>query len=101
MSGGGIRMGMAPPHPGTFIRIEALDELGLSVAAAARILGVRRATLSDLVNGNTSLSPEMALRVEKAFGLSMDLLLRMQAWHDAVQMRARADEIDVRRYQPA
>ena len=75
--------------------------MGLSVSAAARILGVRRATLSDLLNGNASLSPEMALRVEKAFGLSMDLLLRMQAWHDAMQMRTRADEIDVRRYQPA
>ena len=61
----------------------------MSVAAAARVLGVRRATLSDLVNGNASPSPEMALRVEKAFGLSMDLLLRMQAWHDATQMRAR------------
>lgn len=101
MTSAGIKMGMAPPHPGTFIRIEALEESGLSVAAAARILGVRRATLSDLVNGNASLSPEMALRVEKAFGLSMDLLLRMQAWHDATRMRARADEIDVRRYQPA
>ena len=72
MTSGGIKMGMTPPHPGTFIRIEALEELGLSVAAAARILGVRRATLSDLVNGNASLSPEMALRVEKAFGLSME-----------------------------
>ena len=101
MTSGGIKMGMPPPHPGTFVRIEALDELGLTVATAARILGVRRATLSDLVNENASLSPEMALRVEKAFGLSMDLLLRMQAWHDAAQMRARADEIDVRRYQPA
>ena len=101
MSSGGIKMGMKPPHPGTFIRIEALEELGLSVAAAARILGVRRATLSDLLNGNASLSPEMALRVEKAFGLSMDLLLRMQAWHDAARMRARADEIGVRRYRPA
>ena len=78
-----------------------LEELGLNVAAAARILGVRRATLSDLVNGNASLSPEMAMRVEKAFGVSMDLLLRMQAWHDAAKMRARADEVDVRRYQPA
>jgi addiction module HigA family antidote len=101
MTSGGIKMGMTPPHPGAFIRIEALEELGLSVSAAARILGVRRATLSDLLNGNASLSPEMALRVEKAFGLSMDLLLRMQAWHDAKRMRARADEIDVRRYQPA
>ena len=101
MTSGGIKMGMTPPHPGTYIRIEALEELGLSVSAAARILGVRRATLSDLVNGNASLSPEMALRVEKACGLSMDLLLRMQALRDATRMRARADEIDVRRYQPA
>ena len=101
MTGGGIKMGMIPSHPGAFIRIEVIEEFGLSVAAAARILGVRRATLSDLVNGNASLSPEMAMRVEKAFGVSMDLLLRMQAWYDATQMRARADEIDVRRYQPA
>ena len=101
MSSGGIKIGMTPSHPGAFIRIEVLEELGLNVAAAARILGVRRATLSDLVNGNASLSPEMAMRVEKAFGVSMDLLLRMQAWHDAAKMRARADEVDVRRYQPA
>ena len=101
MSSGGIKIGMTPSHPGAFIRIEVLEELGLNVAAAARILGVRRAMLSDLVNGNASLSPEMAMRVEKAFGVSMDLLLRMQAWHDAAKMRARADEVDVRRYQPA
>ncbi|MXZ80482.1 MAG: HigA family addiction module antidote protein [Gammaproteobacteria bacterium] len=92
---------MMPSHPGVFIRIEALEEHGLSVSAAARILGVRRATLSDLLNGHSSLSPEMALRIEKAFGLSMDLLLRMQAWYDAMQMRARADEFDISRYQPA
>ena len=101
MDSPGIKMGMAPPHPGAFIRIEALEEFGLSVSAAARILGVRRATLSDLLNGNSSLSPEMAMRVEKAFGLSMDLLLRMQAWYDATHVRVRADEIDVRCYQPA
>ena len=101
MTSGGLKMGMTPSHPGAFIRVEVIEEFGLNVAAAARILGVRRATLSDLVNGNASLSPEMALRVEKAFGLSMDLLLRMQAWHDAARMRARTDEIDVRRYQPA
>ncbi len=100
MTDGGIKMGMTPPHPGAFIPIEALEELGSSVSAAARIPGVRRATLSDLLNGNASLSPEMAMRVEKAFGLGMDLLLRMQAWHDATQMRARADEIDVRRHHP-
>ena len=85
MSSGGIKIGMTPSHPGAFIRIEVLEELGLNVAAAARILGVRRATLSDLVNGNASLSPEMATRVERAFGVSMDLLLRMQAWHAAAR----------------
>ena len=101
MTSGGIKMGMTPSHPGVFIRVEAIEEFGLSVSAAARILGVRRGALSDLLNGNASLSAEMALRVEKAFGLNMDMLLRMQAWHDATQVRARTDEIDVQRYQPA
>ena len=100
MKTSGIELRMTPSHPGAFIRVEVVEELGLSVSAAARILGVRRATLSDLLNGRASPSPEMALRVEKAFGISMDLLLRMQAWHDASRMRARANEIDVRRYQP-
>jgi plasmid maintenance system antidote protein VapI len=62
---------------------------------------VRRATLSDLVNGKAALSPEMALRIEKAFGVSMDTLLRMQAWHDSHAMRQRAGDIDVKRYEPA
>ena len=70
------------------------------MARAAEILGVRRATLSDLVNGKAALSPEMALRIEKAFGVSMDTLLRMQAWHDSHTMRQRAGEIDVKRYEP-
>jgi addiction module HigA family antidote len=95
------KIGMKPPHPGRFIREEILDELSLSVSKAAEILGVRRATLSDLVNGHASLSPEMALRVEKAFGVSMDTLLRMQAWHDSQTMRERAGEIEVKRYEPA
>lgn len=93
MSNPGIEMGMTPPHPGTFIRIEALEEFGFSIAAAARIPAVCRATLSDLANGNASLSPEMALRVDMAFGLGMVLLLRMQAWcrHGKTQCgRARA-----------
>jgi addiction module HigA family antidote len=62
------KIGMTPPHPGSFIREEILDELRLSISQAAEALGVRRATLSDLVNGNAALSPEMALRIEKAFG---------------------------------
>ena len=96
-----VEVNMTPSHPGDFIRTEIVEELGLSVTGAAEILGVRRATLSDLLNGKAALSPEMALRVEKAFGVGMDMLLRMQAWYDASRMRARADEISVRRYQPA
>jgi len=96
-----IRTRIKPPHPGRFVREEILDELGLSVSRAAEILGVRRATLSDLVNEKAALSPEMALRIEKAFGVSMDTLLRMQAWYDSHTMRARAAEIDVKRYEPA
>ena len=80
--------------------MEIIEELGLNVTQAAEILDVRRATLSDLLNGNAALSPEMALRIEKAFGVSMDMLLRMQAWHDATRMRARVEEVSVERYQP-
>lgn len=95
-----IKVGMRPSHPGEFVREEILNELGLSVSRAAEVLGVRRATLSDLVNGNASLSPETVLRLEKAFGVSMDMLLRMQAWYDSYAMRKRADEITVRPYKP-
>jgi addiction module HigA family antidote len=101
MSDTPIRIGMKPSHPGDFIRTEILDPLGLSVSRAATILDVRRATLSDLVNGKAALSPEMALRIEKAFDVSMDTLLRMQAWHDAYMMRQRSDEINVQRYEPS
>ena len=96
-----VKMAMAPSHPGCFIRDEVIGELRLSVSQAARVLGVRRSTLSDLLNGKSSLSPEMALRLEKGFGVSMDLLLKMQAWHDVFRMRSKADEIAVDRYVPA
>ena len=95
------KVGLKPMPLGVFIREEILDELGLSVSHAAEVLGVRRATLSDLVNGHVALSPEMALRIEKAFGVDMDMLLRMQAWHDAYAMRQRAGKIDVKRFAPA
>lgn len=101
MADNGIKITMAPSHPGDFIRTEIVEELGLSVTETAEILGVHRTTLSDLLNSNATLSAEMALRIEKAFGISMDTLLRMQAWYDAAQMRACADEIKVKRYQPA
>ena len=89
-----------PPHPGAVVRAEVLQPLRLSITNAAAILGVRRATLSDLTNGKTAVTAEMALRLEKAFGVSMDLLLRMQAGYDAAQIRGRSAEIDVRRYHP-
>jgi addiction module HigA family antidote len=91
---------MKPSHPGEFIREEILAELDLSIARAAEILGVRRATLSDLVNCHAALSPEMALRIEKAFGVNMDMLLRMQVWFDTCAMRERAEEIDVKPFDP-
>lgn len=93
-----IAVGMRPASPGEFVRAEILEELGLSVSQAAELLGVRRATLSDLVNGKSGLSAEMALRIEKAFGVSMDTLLHMQAWHDGYTMRQRAGEIAVEPY---
>lgn len=92
------RIGMAPVHPGNFLKDEVVDALDLSVGRAADVLGVRRATLSELLNGKASLSPEMALRFEKAFGVSMDMMLRMQAWYDAERMRAQADKVQVERY---
>jgi antitoxin HigA-1 len=93
-----IKIGMKPSHPGAFIKAEVIDELGLSVSKAAEILGVRRATLSDLLNEKSSLTPEMALRMEKAFHLDMDMLLRMQAWYDATEMRKHAGKIKVDPY---
>lgn len=91
----------APPHPGDLIRTEIIDPLGLSVTGAAEALGVRRATLSDLLNGKAALTPEMALRIEKAFGSSMDQLLRMQLAYDVVQVRKQEGEMKVSRYAPA
>ena len=95
-----VKAGMKPSHPGDFIRTEVLAELGLSVSKAAEILGVRRATLSDFVNAKSALSPEMALRIEKAFGVSMDMTLKMQAWFDSYTMRERESEIRVKRFNP-
>ena len=99
MAGEPIKIRMRPPHPGSFIREEVVEALDLPVAKAAAVLGVRRATLSDFLNGKAGLSPEMALRLEKAFGVNMETLLRMQAWHDTVRMRDRND-VDVKRYSP-
>lgn len=94
----GIKIGMTPSHPGSFIKTEILDDLGLSVTKAAEILGVRRATFSDLVHEKAALSPEMALRLEKAFQLKMEMLLQMQAWYDSTEMRKQAKQIKIEPY---
>jgi antitoxin HigA-1 len=87
-----------PPHPGDFIRTEIIEPAGLSVtAAAAAALQVSRPALSSLLNGKASLSGNMALRIEKAFGVKMDTLLRMQASYDIAQTRKRENQIHVRR----
>jgi addiction module HigA family antidote len=90
-----------PPHPGELVREDIIGALGLSVTKAAEILGVRRATLSDVTNGKAAVSAEMALRLEKAFGVNMDLLLNMQAGYDAAQARMRSGRIRVKRVHPA
>jgi len=90
-----------PPHPGAFVRTEIIDALGLSVTEAARALRVSRPTLSSLLNSRAAVSPEMALRLEKAFGINMELLIRMQASYDAAEIRKRESRIKVPRYTEA
>ncbi|MGA2880040.1 MAG: HigA family addiction module antitoxin [Bryobacteraceae bacterium] len=90
-----------PPHPGDLIKTEVIDAFGLSVSKAAEILKVRRATLSDLLNGKAALTPEMALRIEKAFGPEMDHLLRMQLAYDVAKTREHARSLAIKRYVPA
>lgn len=85
-----------PAHPGGFVKYEIIEPMGLSVTGAAEVLGVTRAALSALLNERAHLSPEMALRLEKAFGVSMDTLMRMQNSYDIAQTRKREGEIKVR-----
>ena len=87
-----------PAHPGQFIRMEVIEPLNLSVTQAAKALGVTRAALSALLNGRAALSPDMALRIEKAFGPKMDTLLRMQTAYEISETRDREAEIKVKRY---
>jgi antitoxin HigA-1 len=87
-----------PCHPGEIIREEVLEPLGLSVTDAAKVLAVARPTLSNLLNENSSLTAEMALRLEKAFGLKMDHLMRIQLAYDLAQARKRTGAIVVKRY---
>ena len=87
-----------PPHPGGFVRTEIIEPLKLSVTAAAAVLGTTRAALSTLLNERSRLSPEMALRIEKAFGVSIETLMRMQVSYDIACTRRMESQIDVARY---
>ncbi len=83
------------------IKTEVIEALGLDVSEAAEILNVPRGVLSDLLDSKAALTPEMALRIEKAFGPDMDHLLRMQLAYDMARIREHAEEISVERYVPA
>ncbi len=87
-----------PPHLGGVIRRQVIEPLGLSVTEAAAVLGVTRQALSLLLNERTGLSPEMALRIEKAFGPKMDHLMRMQLAFDLARQRQREGRIRVKRH---
>jgi addiction module HigA family antidote len=89
-----------PVHPGRFLRTEIIEAYGLSVTEAARVLRVSRPTLSSLLNAKADLSGEMALRFEKAFGVDMDTLMRMQNSYDIACIRSREKTIRVERYRP-
>ncbi len=90
-----------PPHPGRHVRVDCLEPFGLSVTEGARILGVTRQALSSLVNGRAGISPEMAIRLSKAFGGEPGTWLKLQMNYDLWQARQKADRIDVRPYEPA
>jgi addiction module HigA family antidote len=87
----------SPPHPGDFIRTEIVEAAGLTVTAAAAALKVSRPALSSLLNGKASLSGDMALRIEKAFGVRMETLMRMQSSFDIAETRKREGSIRLRR----
>ena len=89
-----------PPHPGLTVRHDCLEPLGLNVTGAARRLGISRKQLSDIVNCHAGSSPEMAIRLDKAFGGGADTWLRLQAAYDLAQAMKRADEIKVERLSP-
>jgi antitoxin HigA-1 len=90
-----------PPHPGLSVRHDCLEPLALSVTEAARKLGVNRKQLSDIVNGRSGILPEMAIRLDKAFGGGASTWVRLQAAYDLAQAMRHADRIKVERLTPA
>lgn len=86
-----------PPHPGLSIRLDFIEPVGLTITEAARRLGVSRKQLSDVVNGHSGISAEMAIRLDKAFGGGAEIWMRLQAAYDLAQAMKRADRIKVAR----
>lgn len=89
-----------PPHPGEVIRELCIEPAGLTVTAAAEVLGVSRKALSELLNGHSGISPEMAVRLSKAFGGSIESWLTQQMQYDLAKVSERAAGIEVKRYEP-
>lgn len=89
-----------PPHPGKVVRVSCLEPLNLNVTEGAKILGVSRQALSNLVNGRARISADMAIRLAKAFGSTTETWIRLQAAYDVAQAQEREDEIEVERYEP-
>jgi addiction module HigA family antidote len=94
-------MKMTLPHPGHSIKDACLDAVGLSVTEGAKVLGVARHTLSRVINGHSGISPEMAIRLEKAGWSNADQWIRLQAAYDLAQARLHEDEIHVQRFDVA
>ncbi len=89
-----------PPHPGLSAKHDCIEALGLTVTRAAEVLGVTRQTLNDLVHCRRGISPEMAIRLDMAFGGGADTWMRLQAAYDLAQARKKAGSIKVKRYKP-
>jgi addiction module HigA family antidote len=90
----------SPPHPGLSVRHDCLEPLGLTVTEAAKKLGVSRKQLSDIVNGHSGISPEMAIRLDKAFGGGAETWFRLQAAFDLARAMKHAERIKVERLTP-
>ena len=89
-----------PPHPGISVRLKCLEPFSLSVTEGAKVLGVSRTTRSRLINGQAGVSPDMAIRLSKAFGATPDIWIKMQAAYDLAQARQHEASIKVKRYEP-
>jgi addiction module HigA family antidote len=89
-----------PTHPGKIVKHDCIEALGLSITEAAAALGVTRPTLSKVLNGRAAVSPEMAIRLSKAFGSRAETWLRLQMAYDLAQAQRSAAEIKVKRFRP-